>query len=56
MSLKNGTTNDINGHGKQNPVIPTLVKVDPHAPGGSQPNIHTRWHPDIPYVLPLPPH
>jgi hypothetical protein len=28
--------------------IPTLVRVDPHTPGNQQPNIHTRWHPDIP--------
>lgn len=32
--------------------IPTLVTVDPHAPGNTQRNIHTRWHPDIPYVSP----
>lgn len=28
--------------------IPTLVRVDPFCPANEQPNIHTRWHPDIP--------
>lgn len=28
--------------------IPTLVRVDPFTPANTQPNIHTRWHPDIP--------
>lgn len=28
--------------------VPTLVRVDPFRPANEQPNIHTRWHPDIP--------
>jgi hypothetical protein len=52
MPVKEEVTNGVNGHhkGSVNSTIPTLVKVDPHVPGSSQANIHTRWHPDIPYV------
>lgn len=45
--MTNGT---VNGHhkGVRSSAIPTLVKVNPHLPGYTQRNIHTRWHPDIP--------
>lgn len=33
--------------------IPTLVRVDPLRTGLDQPNLHTRWHPDIPCVFVL---
>lgn len=30
--------------------IRTVISVDPHSEPLSQPNIHNRWHPDIPFV------
>lgn len=52
MPAINHHVNGVNGNGndRKSPtsLIPTLVKVDPHTPGNQQPNIHTRWHPDIP--------
>jgi hypothetical protein len=56
MPVKTGHVDRASGHetGKiTDGVIPTLVKIDPHIPGNQQANIHTRWHPDIPWVAGL---